>query len=40
MTLNKTKLKNQTLYSIGGEIKNEVEFMQAMKHCIEKVKRG
>lgn len=40
MKLNKTKLKKQTLYSIGGEIKNEAEFIQAMKHCIEKVKRG
>lgn len=40
MKINKTKLKKQTLYSIGGEIKNEAEFIQAMKHCIEKVKRG
>ena len=40
MKLNKTKLKNQTLYLIGGEIKNEAEFMRAIKHCIEKVKRG
>jgi hypothetical protein len=40
MKINKTKLKNQTLYLIGSEIKNETEFVQAMKHCIEKVKRG
>ena len=40
MKLNKTKLKNQNLYLIGGEIKNEAEFMLAIKHCIEKVKRG
>lgn len=40
MKLNKTKLKNQTFYLIGGEIKNEDEFMQAVKNCIEKVKRG
>ena len=40
MKLNKTKLKNQTLYLIGSEIKNEAEFIEAMKHCIEKVKRG
>ena len=40
MKINKTKLKKQTLYLIGGEIKNEAEFMQAIKHCIEKVKRG
>lgn len=40
MKLNKTKLKNQTFYLIGGEIKNEDEFMQAVKNCIENVKRG
>lgn len=40
MKLNKTKLKTQTLYLIGGEIKNEDEFMQAVKNSIEKVKRG
>ena len=40
MKLNKKKLKNQTLYLIGSEIKNEAEFIEAMKHCIEKVKRG
>lgn len=40
MKLNKTKLENQTLRSIGGKIKNEAEFIQSMKHCIEKVKRG
>ena len=42
MKLNKTKLKdvNYVLLSIGGEIKSESEFMQAIKFCIEKVKRG
>lgn len=40
MKINKTKLKKQALYLIGGEIKNEAEFMQAIKHCIEKVKCG
>lgn len=40
MKLNKKNLKNQTLYLIGSEIKNEAEFIEAMKHCIEKVKRG
>lgn len=40
MKLNKTKLKNQTLYLIGSEIKNEAEFIQAVKNCIEKVKLG
>ena len=40
MKLNKTKLKNQTLYLIGSEIKNEAEFIEAVKNCIEKVKLG
>lgn len=40
MKLNKTKLKNQTLYLTSDEIKNEAEFIEAMKNCIEKVKRG
>ena len=42
MKLNKTKLKNINilLLSIGGEVRTEAEFLQAMKFCVEKVKRG
>lgn len=40
MKINKTKLKEQTLYLTGDEIKNEAEFIGAMKQCIEKVKHG
>ena len=40
MKINKTKLKNQTLYLTSDEIKNEAEFIATMKYCIEKVKRG
>lgn len=42
MRINKTKLKKANFFilSIGGEIKNESEFMQAINFCIEKVKRG
>lgn len=42
MRINKTKLKKTNLFilSIGEEITNETEFMQAVKFCIKKVKMG
>lgn len=40
MKLNKSKLKNQQFYLLGGEIKGEQEFMQAVNYCIQKIKRG
>lgn len=42
MRINKSRLRqaNLLILSIGGEIKTESDFMQALEFCIDKIKRG
>ena len=42
MRINKSRLRqaNLLILSIGGEIKTESDFMQALGFCIDKIKRG